>query len=187
VLPAEHPYSKEPGNAAEVGGAKAILESRGNTPRLYRNTLVFLAADKVRLQDLDEALRKFLAWKSILAEKVALNLDPHQARQAESQKQAADGAVTARLPETYQWLLVPEQVNPQAPITWKATRLSGGDALAVRASKKLRSDESLVTFARRDDPAQTPGRRAAVARRPRRDQAARRRLRAISLLAATSR
>ena len=144
VLPAEHSYSKEPGNAAETA-ARAILESRGNTPRLYRNTLVFLAADKVRLQDLDEAVRRFLAWKSILDEKKALNLDPHQEQQAENQKQAADGAVTARLPETYQWLLVPEQANPQAPITWQAIRLSAGDALAARASKRLRSDESLVT------------------------------------------
>ncbi len=144
VLPAEHCYSKEAGNPAEKA-ARAILESRGNTPRLYRNTLVFLAADKVRLQDLDEALRKFLAWKSILAEKEGLNLDPHQARQAETQKNAADGVVTARLPETYQWLLVPEQVTPQAPITWQATRLSAGDALAPRASKRLRSDELLVT------------------------------------------
>jgi hypothetical protein len=90
-------------------------------------------------------VRKFLAWESILAEKVALNLDPHQVRQAETQMQAADGAVTARLPETYQWLLVPEQVKPESPIAWQAIRLSGGDALAVRASKKLRSDESLVT------------------------------------------
>jgi len=53
--------------------------------------------------------------------------------------------VTARLPETYQWLLVPEQASPQAPITWQAIRLSGGDALAARASKRLRSDELLVT------------------------------------------
>jgi predicted AAA+ superfamily ATPase len=51
VLPAEHAYTKESGNAAEVA-AKAILESRGSAPRLYRNTQVFLAADKVRLQDL---------------------------------------------------------------------------------------------------------------------------------------
>ncbi|MGP0094639.1 MAG: Swt1 family HEPN domain-containing protein [Xanthobacteraceae bacterium] len=143
VLPAEHPYSKENGSAAEVA-AKAILESRGNTPRLYRNTLVFLAADRVRLQDLDEALRKYLAWSSIVADKDTLNLDPHQARQAETQKQAADGAVTARLPETYQWLLVPEQANPQAPVVWQALRLTGSDALAVRASKKLRSDELLI-------------------------------------------
>ena len=144
VLPAEQSYSKEPGSAAETA-ARTILESRGNTPRLYRNTLVFLAADKVRLQDLDEAVRRFLAWESILAEQVPLNLDPHQVRQAETQKQAADGAVTARLPETYQWLLVPGQANPQAPITWQAIRLSAGDALAPRASKRLRSDESLVT------------------------------------------
>jgi hypothetical protein len=39
---------------------------------------------------------------------------------------------------------VPEQKTPQAPITWQTTRLTGGDALAVRASKKLRSDELLV-------------------------------------------
>ncbi len=144
VLPAEHGYTKESGNAAETA-AKAILESRGNAPRLYRNTLVFLAADKVRLQDLDEALRKYLAWSSIVAEKEALNLDPHQTRQAETQKQAADGAVTARLPETYQWLLVPEQSTPQVPVVWQASRLTGSDALAVRASKKLRSDELLIS------------------------------------------
>jgi len=90
-------------------------------------------------------LRKFLAWKSIVSEKDALNLDPHQLRQAETQKQAADGAVMARLPETYQWLLVPEQLKPQTPSTWQTIRLTGSDALAVRASRKLRNDELLVT------------------------------------------
>jgi hypothetical protein len=114
VLSAEHSYSKDAGNSAEVA-AKAILESRGNTPRLYRNALVFLAVDKVRLQDLDEALRKYLAWASILTEKESLNLSPFQAKQAETQKQSANGAVTARLPEAYQWLLVPEQANLNFP------------------------------------------------------------------------
>ena len=83
VLSADHPYSRESGNPAEAA-AKAILESRGNTPRLYRNTLVFLAADKVRFQDLDEALRKYLAWSSIVAEKEMLDLDRHQRSQAET-------------------------------------------------------------------------------------------------------
>lgn len=145
VLPPEHPYSKERGSAAETA-ARAILESRGNTPRLYRNTLVFLAADKVRMQDLDEALRRYLAWESIVAEKETLDLSPFQVRQAETQRQAAHGAVTARLPETYQWVLVPEQKTAQAAaIEWQAIRLSGSDALAVRASKRLRSDELFVT------------------------------------------
>lgn len=143
VLAADHPYSKESGNPAELA-AKAILETRGNTPRLYRNTLVFLAADKVRLQDLDEALRKYLAWSSILAEKETLNLDPHQVRQAETQHKAADGTVTARLPETYQWVLVPEQKTPQSALECSAVRLTGNEALAIRASKRLRTDECLV-------------------------------------------
>ena len=144
VLGVDHTYSKEPSCAAD-NAAKAILESRGNTPRLYRNTLVFLAADKTRLQDLDEATRRYLAWESILAEQVTLNLDPQQVKQAETQKSAADSAVTARLPETYQWLLVPGQATPQASVEWQAVRLSGQDPLAVRASKKLRSEELLLT------------------------------------------
>jgi predicted AAA+ superfamily ATPase len=144
VLPPEHPYSREADNAAETA-ARAILESRGNAPRLYRNTLVFLAADKTRLQDLDEAVRKYLAWVSILADKETLDLSPFQVRQAETQKQAADAAVMARLPETYQWVLVPEQKTPAAAVEWNALRLTGTDALAVRASKKLRNEELLVT------------------------------------------
>jgi hypothetical protein len=144
VLGIDHAYGKEPGNGAEAA-AKAIFESRGNAPRLFSNTLLFLALDKVRLQDLDEAIRRYLAWKSILEEKDALNLDPHQVKQAETQLASADGAVTARLPEAYQWLLVPVQTSPQTPVQWQALRLTGQDALAVRASKKLRNDELLVT------------------------------------------
>ena len=144
VLGLEQTYGKEPDSAAEAA-AKAILESRGNTPRLYRNTLAFLAADKMRLQDLDEATRRYLAWESILAEKETLDLSPHQVKQAETQKRAADGVVTARLPETYQWLLVPVQSSPQAEVEWQASRLKGQDALAARASKKLRDEELLIT------------------------------------------
>jgi hypothetical protein len=122
VLGVDHAYIKEPNNAAERA-AKAIFETRGTAPRLYRNTVIFLAADKIRLQDLNEAARKFLAWESILDEKNTLDLSPHQVKQAETQKAAVDGTVTARLPETYQWLLVPTQETPQAPVTWQTVRL----------------------------------------------------------------
>jgi predicted AAA+ superfamily ATPase len=142
VLPAEHSYSKENASPAEAA-ARVILESRGNTPRLYRNTLVFLAADKVRMQDLDEALRKYIAWTSIVQDE-ALDLGRSQRGQAEAQKKAAEAAVIARLPETYQWVLVPEQRTPQGAVEWHPIRLSGADALAVRVSKKLKSDELFV-------------------------------------------
>ena len=120
VLGIEHGYRKEPGSPAETA-ATAILESRGASPRLYRNTLVFLAPDQTRLQDLDEAIRRHLAWESILAEREALDLSPHQVKQAETQRRAAAEAVTARLPETYQWLLVPVQRDPAAPVAWETT------------------------------------------------------------------
>lgn len=84
-------------------------------------------------------MRKYLAWESILSERVQLDLTPLQVKQAETQRGAADGAVTARLPETYQWLLVPVQEKPSDPISWQALRLAGQDPLAVRASKKRRT------------------------------------------------
>ncbi|HRA65573.1 MAG TPA: AAA+ family ATPase, partial [Caldilinea sp.] len=143
VLRPDYPYSKEALSRAEQA-AKEILANRGNAPRLYQNTLVFLAADKNRLQDLDEAVRRYLAWQSILEEKDILDLSPHQVKQAETQRTSADGAVTARLPETYQWLLAPVQSSPQSAVEWSAVRLSGQDALAVRAGKKLINDELLV-------------------------------------------
>ena len=144
VLSAEHPCSRDADSAAEAA-AREILESRGSTPRLFRNTLVFLAVDKVRYPDLDEALRRYLAWVSILDEKEELNLDPHQSRQAETQRSAADDTVTARLPEAYQWLLVPVQERPDAKVSWEAIRLTASGALAERASRRLRNDELLVT------------------------------------------
>lgn len=144
VLAPDVPHTKD-GESKAIAAAREILENRGSAPRLYRNTLVFLAADRARMQDLDEALRRFLAWDSILAEREALNLDPHQVRQAETQRQGADGAVVARLPETYHWLIVPEQVTPQAQVTWESLKLTGTEPLAVRASRKLRSEELMVT------------------------------------------
>jgi len=143
VIGTADPYSKEAGSPAEIF-AKKVLESRGNSPRLYKNTLAFLAVDKTRLQDLDEAVRKYLAWESIVAEKETLNLDPYQVKQAEMQRGTADTVVTARIPEAYQWLLVPVQDKPQSSVEWQSFRLTGSDSLAARASKKLRNDELLL-------------------------------------------
>lgn len=144
VFGIEYPHAKDTATPAFTA-AQEFLQTRGTAPRIYRNTLVFLAADKTRLQDLDDAVRQYLAWSSIVAEVETLNLDPHQTKQAISRKESAQSAVAARLPETYQWLIVPTQANPQANVEWQAFRLTGQDALAVRASKKLRNDELLIS------------------------------------------
>jgi hypothetical protein len=90
-------------------------------------------------------VRRYLAWESIVAEQKTLDLSPHQVKQAETQQGAAGVVVDARLPEAYPWLLVPGQRDPKTPVEWQAFRLAGEDVLAVRASKKLKNDELLVT------------------------------------------
>lgn len=144
VLDLTQAYSKGNDNAAEAA-ARNILEMRGNSPRLYRNALVFLAPDKIRISELDEALRKYLAWQTILDNTDQHNLSPNQVKQAQQQLRGAELTLKIRLPEVYCWLLVPSQDNPTALVTWKALRLSGQDPLAVRVGKKLRNEELLLS------------------------------------------
>jgi hypothetical protein len=105
---------------------------------------VFLSADTSRLTDLDEAVRRYLAWEAIVDEATELELTPYQHRQATNQKESSDSMVKSRLPEVYQWLLVPSQSDPQSTLEWQQFRLNGQEPLAVRASKKLGSNELLI-------------------------------------------
>jgi len=144
ALSPERPYRKAQDNAA-AAEASRILEYRGATPRRYRNTLVFLAADHARLRDLIEAVCEFLAWDSILKDRDVLDLSPSHVRQAEAQRQQADQTVDMRIMETYCWLLIPEQKTPSAPITWNAQRINGAGTLADRAFGRMVHDETMLT------------------------------------------
>ena len=143
VLSPNEPYTREGENLAQAF-AQNILELRGTAPRIYRNTLVFLAVDNTRYQDLDESIRKYLAWKSVVDEQEELDLDAFQRRQAQTQKDQADSSIKARLPETYQWLLVPSQPSPSDQVTWQASRLTGTETFSSKVFRRLRSDESIV-------------------------------------------
>jgi len=144
VLGPEHPHSKGQSDNAALKEAQGILDNRGNSPRSYKNTLVFLAGDASRLKDLQTAIRQFLAWKSIWNEREQLNLDPFQSKQADTKCKNADDTVNVRIPEAYQWLLVPNQPDPKGSLEWTEIRLQGSDSLALRASKKLKSEEMLL-------------------------------------------
>lgn len=143
ILSSEYPYSREPDNAAQLA-AQQILDSRGNAPRKYKNSLVFAAADKTRLPDLNEAVAKYLAWKGIHSDKDALNLSPHQVRQVESQLKNAGSTVNVRIPEVYKWVMTPEQETPHSQITWNPASLSGQESIASRVIRRLKTDDRLV-------------------------------------------
>ncbi len=123
------------------------LDKRGNSPRRFRNAVVFLAPDATRLTELEAAVRAFMAWKSIEIEAGSdgLNLDDFGKKQAEIKRRGAEDAIKARIPETWVWLLVPEQDDAQsASLEWSEHRLGGADALALRASKKLVGEGALA-------------------------------------------
>ena len=129
--------------------AATILEQRSTSPRYYANTLVFLAADRTRLEELEQAARQYLAWKSIEDEQEILNLDAFQRNQVRTRREHTDGVIKARIPEAYCWLLVPESPEDEAAgakVSWREIRLQPvQEALAVRASRKLENDGLLIT------------------------------------------
>jgi predicted AAA+ superfamily ATPase len=138
--------------------AADVLARKGSGNRTYANALVFLAADRTRLSEPEQAVRQFLAWQSIAQEsegdQPALELDAFQKRQVKTKLEQADDTVKQRIPETFQWLLVPMQTASReakedgqlsvGPVEWQEIRLQGQDGLAVRASKKLRNDDLLI-------------------------------------------
>ncbi|HEU4398253.1 MAG TPA: DUF499 domain-containing protein [Actinomycetota bacterium] len=145
VLGPEHPHSGKSTDSPARVAAQQFLDRRSTGDRLHRNMLVFLAADRGRLQELRQAVRQHLAWSSIEAEKETLDLDNFQRRQAETKRDQLDTAVGQRIGETYAWVLTPGQSVDDPTVTWDETRVAGTDPLAVRVAKRLIGEEGLIT------------------------------------------
>ncbi|MGC8511379.1 MAG: AAA+ family ATPase, partial [Acidimicrobiales bacterium] len=124
--------------------ARDLVESRGTAPRTYRNTLVFLAPDQARYDDLKVAICDYLAWFEVLNDRESLNFTPSQVRQAEAQREAANHRLDVQLPETYCWLIVPTQASPKHPLVFAAHRLTTSGPLDVRVKRKLVGDGLLA-------------------------------------------
>jgi predicted AAA+ superfamily ATPase len=145
ILDPEQAHAARTEESAARAQAEKIIGNRGAGARNCPNMLVFLAADRARLAELEQAARDYLAWNSIYGERETLNLDAFQANQAKTKRDQAEETMKARIPEAYQWLLVPGQPDPRGPVEWRETRLQGQDSLAPRAARKLKSDSELMT------------------------------------------
>ncbi|MDE2834954.1 MAG: Swt1 family HEPN domain-containing protein [Bacteroidota bacterium] len=143
VLDVDHIYHKGPQSPAETK-ARDLLESRGASPRQFRNTLVFLAADQARLHDLQEAVRGVMAWKHISDHRDSLELTSNDVIQARERLSSAQESIEQRLLETFQWLLIPVQSDPGAPIQLSPARVRASGQLAERAFQFLSKEEYIV-------------------------------------------
>lgn len=140
-----HPSAAHERNAPDSPAAefsRKATENRGTANRVNRNMLVFLAADKNRMAELNTAVRDYLGWSDVLAKQDELDLTQNQKNQAIEKQKQANETVTARLLGAYQWALVPEG----QPVAINATKVEGqGKSLAERVSKRLGSDGALTT------------------------------------------
>lgn len=127
-------------------GARKILTSRGEKPRLRQNRLIFLAADGDSQGRLRDQILTLLAWDSILKDiqMAKLNLDLHQTRQAKSGNEDAVKAVKRLIRETYKWVLVPEQENTQG-VGFTAIPINpGAQNLIAEVEAVLKANEHLI-------------------------------------------
>ncbi len=146
VLDPTVPHDSKTDQSEALRVAKEMLAERSGGARLCSNMLVFLAADRSRLDDLQQSVRSFLAWRSIQEDAESLGLDPFQTRQTENKVDDSDKTVDTRIPETYLWVL-----NPSLPpddltgdTCWEKARVTASGTLAERVSRKLVNDESLL-------------------------------------------
>jgi len=136
VLAPEHYHSRLSEDSPAKQWMNEALHHKGSSPRYHKNTLLFLGCDQAKIENLEGNVAQYLAWQSIVNEKEALNLDAFQSNQAITKCNKSHQDVDNLINDTYQWLLVPIQPDPQGAIEWKETRLQGQDSSIVQASKK---------------------------------------------------
>lgn len=142
VLGVAHPHTGRDGSEA-LAEAKDIMMQRGSTPRVYRNMLVFLAAEQRQLDNVKAAQRAALAWAEIVRETNRLNLTQSDSALAEAKSQEAAETLKARTKEAWCYLIYPVQESAQSDVEWMTAKVPAQDGLLARASKKLVSDQGI--------------------------------------------
>jgi predicted AAA+ superfamily ATPase len=144
VLGVAHAHNGREGSDA-LNEAKDILLHRGNTPRVYRNMLVFLAAEQRQLENLTVAMRASLAWAEIVQQIDRLNLTQSDSALAKAKLSEASETLKTRLKEAWCYLVYPVQESAHADVEWVSSKIPAQDGLLARASKKLVTDEGMLT------------------------------------------
>ena len=93
---------------------------------MYRNMLTFVAPDREGVAGVKDAVRQYLAWRSIQDDKDVLNLDQGQIRETAENLKRSDETVNLRLWEAWNWLLLPSIDNnaDMKKLDWTAERLT---------------------------------------------------------------
>ncbi|MDD2300471.1 MAG: hypothetical protein PHU69_12650, partial [Fermentimonas sp.] len=148
ILPPTDEYKATNQNNMAMTAVNNILNNRGNTPRIYRNMLAFIAPEQDLMNSLKQTVRRYLAWKSIKEDSEDLNLDAAQNRETDNNLSRFNRTVDDQIKEAYCWLLVPyiDKNTDMKTIVWDTIRISGGnDSIISKAAKKMLQNEQIIT------------------------------------------
>lgn len=148
VLRTRDTYRRNNSKSNAMATVEDILNNRGTSPRIFRNMLAFIAPDMDKLGPLQQEVKRFIAWTSIMSDKDDLNLDGAQIRETQNNLTRSNDTVEMRLKETYCWLLVPfiDQYEDMKTIQWEISDIGGGsDTIVTKASRKMLQGEQIIT------------------------------------------
>ncbi len=150
VLPPKHSHLWKQKETEAITAASKVLANRGNQPRLNQNRLVFLCADNDGKSTLYEHAKRFLAWKSIVDDKDALNLDQHRLKEANNNQKDYEARLSGSISETYKWVMAPTQEPGKkggvSKLGWEAKTVTATETNMVPAiANVLIENEMLIS------------------------------------------
>jgi predicted AAA+ superfamily ATPase len=146
VLKPQQTYKKDGSQCLALKTAKEIFETRGNSPRINRNMILFLAPDTEAIEQLKSETSYLLAWETIKKESDDLDLDRGQRSEIEDRVKQYKSAVKERLHAAYIWLLLPSTNGTSSQeMKWECIQMpSTGEDIISHLLRKLKENEQLV-------------------------------------------
>jgi len=130
-------------NSKAMTEAKEYFEKRGTSPRIHRNMISFLAADKEQMTNLQQEIKMLLAWKSIKKDFETLNLDTAQRKETEIAILEKEQSTNGLIQNTWCHLIIPTQEGTN-DIIFKEIKVSGINNPSSKAIQKMKQDEFLI-------------------------------------------
>ena len=145
ILATEYQHKKGETNSKAMEWIKNCLKNKGNAPREYLNTLIFLAPDESGLNNLLISYAEKKAWQYIKDEKLQFNLTANQEVQTDKKIEQSNNTLKLRIPETWSHLLVPSQEKPGIDEFYIEEKQinSGSGSLSEKAFEKSREEQYL--------------------------------------------
>ncbi|MFN3762265.1 MAG: ATP-binding protein, partial [Anaerolineae bacterium] len=127
---------------ADRARMERFLNEKGQTPRVHRNTLFFLAPSRAERGPFEDRLRRWLALSSLLEDRT-LSLTAEQRRELEGRKAQVDQELQEQVGNLYRLLYLPYRDGPME-LDMGIPTYGGPPYLEERVYERLRAEGRIV-------------------------------------------